>query len=231
VVNRPERPRRSAPRSGPRSRDAERRPGGPPGARRLPAEARRAAILAAALPLFAARGLDGTTTRDLARAAGVTEPVLYRHFPSKDDLFAAVLDAGVARLLEALSRAIDGAADARSRLLALADRLPALLAERGDELRVLNGVAATRASGPAASRVRAAYARLGAFLAGALSAGGLRRGVDPTTAGHLLLQIGLGTTLTRSIGVPAIVRDGYGDAAVRLLLDALAERDGDADAR
>ena len=45
--------------------------------RRLPAGERREALLAAALPVFAVRGYEGATTRDLAAAAGVTEPVLY----------------------------------------------------------------------------------------------------------------------------------------------------------
>jgi len=59
---------------------------------RLPAEERRASLLSAACGLFASRGYHGTTTADLARAAGVTEPVLYRHFPSKRALYLACMD-------------------------------------------------------------------------------------------------------------------------------------------
>ncbi|HEY7004641.1 MAG TPA: TetR/AcrR family transcriptional regulator [Gaiellaceae bacterium] len=59
---------------------------------RLPAEARRASLLTAACGLFAARSFRGTTTADIARAAGVTEPVLYRHFPSKCALYLACMD-------------------------------------------------------------------------------------------------------------------------------------------
>ncbi len=62
---------------------------------------RRAAILSAAVRLFAERGFRGTTTRALAEAIGVTEPVLYEHFKSKRDLFCAIVDAksqeGIAR--------------------------------------------------------------------------------------------------------------------------------------
>ncbi len=188
---------------------------------RLPAAARRASILSAALPLFAARGYDGTTTRDLARAAGVTEPILYRHFPSKEALFDAVLSAVEERILARLTAAVAGARDARSRVAALADGLPALLAALADEFRVLNSVAATRASGPAGARVKTAYTRLGAFLTETVAAAGLRRGIDARTAGHLLLEVGLGASLTRPLGVPAVVRAGYGEAALRILLDAL----------
>ena len=59
---------------------------------RLPAEERRASLLDAACRLFAGRSYHGTTTADLARAAGVTEPVLYRHFQSKRALYLACMD-------------------------------------------------------------------------------------------------------------------------------------------
>jgi AcrR family transcriptional regulator len=60
--------------------------------RRLPAEERRKAILVAALRVFVSTSYAGATTADIAREAGVTEPVLYRHFASKRDLWLACLD-------------------------------------------------------------------------------------------------------------------------------------------
>ena len=53
---------------------------------------RRQAIVDAALPLFAEHGLSGVTTRQIAQAAGVSEALLYRHFASKDEIFAAIQD-------------------------------------------------------------------------------------------------------------------------------------------
>jgi AcrR family transcriptional regulator len=61
-------------------------------ARRLSAEARREAIVEAVRDVFAQKGFDGTTTRDLAKAAGVSEALLYKHFPSKESLYAAMLE-------------------------------------------------------------------------------------------------------------------------------------------
>jgi AcrR family transcriptional regulator len=58
----------------------------------MTAEVRRAAILEAAVRLFSERGFRGTTTRALAEAVGVTEPVLYEHFKSKHDLYAAIIE-------------------------------------------------------------------------------------------------------------------------------------------
>ncbi len=57
---------------------------------RLLAEERKAAIVQAALPLFARKGYAETTTKELARAAGVSEPLLYRHFPSKEALYLEI---------------------------------------------------------------------------------------------------------------------------------------------
>lgn len=54
---------------------------------RLTSEERKRSILAAAVPLFAAKGFNGTTTKDIAKAAGVSEALLYRHFPSKESIY------------------------------------------------------------------------------------------------------------------------------------------------
>ena len=59
---------------------------------RLTAEARREAIVEAVRDVFAEKGFDGTTTRELAKAAGVSEALLYKHFPSKEVLYAAMLE-------------------------------------------------------------------------------------------------------------------------------------------
>jgi TetR/AcrR family transcriptional regulator len=59
---------------------------------RLPAAERRQAILEAALGVFSQGSYAGATTAQIAREAGVSEPVLYRHFASKRDLYFACLD-------------------------------------------------------------------------------------------------------------------------------------------
>ena len=48
----------------------------------------------AALPLFARKGFANTTTRELAEAAGVSEALIYKHFPSKQSLYAEIQDTG-----------------------------------------------------------------------------------------------------------------------------------------
>src|SRR5436190_17396114 len=62
-----------------------------PDRRRLPVAERRELITEAAGRLFGERGYDGTRLDEIAAAAGVTKPILYRHFDSKRDLYLALL--------------------------------------------------------------------------------------------------------------------------------------------
>ena len=59
---------------------------------RMSSTERRAAIIDTAMRLFGERGFRGVTTRELASAVGVSEPVLYQHFPSKRDLYTAIIE-------------------------------------------------------------------------------------------------------------------------------------------
>lgn len=58
---------------------------------KLSSEERRSAIIKAVRRVFAEKGFHGTTTRELARAAGVSEALLFKHFPNKEALFTAML--------------------------------------------------------------------------------------------------------------------------------------------
>jgi AcrR family transcriptional regulator len=66
-----------------------------PASSRLSSSERRTAILNAAIRLFAGRGFRGVTTRELAASVGVSEPVLYQHFPSKKELYDAIIEASM----------------------------------------------------------------------------------------------------------------------------------------
>ncbi len=78
----------------------------------VPGDVRRRQILDAAAELFAERGFAGTTTREIAKAVGTSETVLFRHFPSKERLYAAILEhqvpvAEVKRWVEELRKIAD----------------------------------------------------------------------------------------------------------------------------
>jgi len=59
---------------------------------RMPADVRRADILAIAARVFSTHGFVGSTTRDIAREIGITEAALYRYFPSKEAIYTAILE-------------------------------------------------------------------------------------------------------------------------------------------
>lgn len=59
---------------------------------RVPARDRRLQIMEAAKGLFARQGFEGTTTREIAQRARVNEAIIFRHFPSKEDLYWAIID-------------------------------------------------------------------------------------------------------------------------------------------
>src|SRR5258708_1698616 len=59
---------------------------------RLSAPDRKEILMAAARDLFSEQGFRGTTTRQIAERAGVTEAIVFRHFASKDELYWAVLE-------------------------------------------------------------------------------------------------------------------------------------------
>jgi AcrR family transcriptional regulator len=80
---------------------------------RLPADERRDQLLDVALEVFATAGFHGASMNDVAEAAGVTKPVLYQHFDSKNDLFAALLDEVGRRMRTAIDKATADAVDGK----------------------------------------------------------------------------------------------------------------------
>ncbi len=64
----------------------------PKTATRVSAQDRREQIIQVAMGLFARQGYNGTTTRQIAAAAAVNEAIIFRHFPTKEDLYWAIIE-------------------------------------------------------------------------------------------------------------------------------------------
>jgi AcrR family transcriptional regulator len=108
------------------------------------AEQRREDLLAAAQRVFAARGLHGTPTTEIARAAGISQAYLFRLFPTKLELFVACVERCFEHTAEVFAQA---AADARARgdedvLLAMGEAYGALLHDRNQLLLQMQAYAA-----------------------------------------------------------------------------------------
>ncbi len=76
----------------------------------------RARILDAACRAFASTGYHGTSVDDVAREAGVSKGAVYVHFPSKEELFLALLDDAAATLVERVTAAIADARGGRAKV-------------------------------------------------------------------------------------------------------------------
>ena len=82
---------------------------------RLPRSARRKQLLAAAQQIFVAQGYHAAAMDEIADRAGVSKPVLYQHFPSKRDLYLALVDQQAAEMLDAVRDALDATRDNKQR--------------------------------------------------------------------------------------------------------------------
>src|SRR5438094_7085455 len=86
---------------------------------RLPAAERRQDLIETAIRVFTEGSYRGTTTAEIARAAGVSEPILYRHFASKRDLYLAALDHVWRKARTAWEQTLAEAPDVRAALEAM----------------------------------------------------------------------------------------------------------------
>jgi AcrR family transcriptional regulator len=84
------------------------------------AAARRRQVLTVASELFAKKGFEATSIRDIATAAGMMSGSLYYHFASKEDLYVAVQDASISKIYNAVASAIEITATPWERLEAAA---------------------------------------------------------------------------------------------------------------
>ncbi|NYE95039.1 AcrR family transcriptional regulator [Psychromicrobium silvestre] len=85
---------------------------------RLPRDERRTQLLAAATEVFVANGYHAAAMDEIAEAASVSKPVLYQHFPSKRELYIALLDLQLVELTERMLAALASTDDNRERVQA-----------------------------------------------------------------------------------------------------------------
>jgi AcrR family transcriptional regulator len=171
-------------------------------AKRLPAEARRQAVLDTACRVFSRSSYHGATTAEIAREAGISEPILYRHFGSKRDLYLACLDEAWRAFRLASEEAV--AADPEQSLGAIADAYMA----KGRKLRVVDLwiQALNEASDDKviAAAVRKQIREVRDFFADVIR-DGQRRGVvhadrDPGAEAWIFVAAGLLATIDRRLG-------------------------------
>jgi AcrR family transcriptional regulator len=85
---------------------------------RLPRDARRAQLIDSASAVFVASGYHAAAMDEIAEHAGVSKPVLYQHFPSKLELYLAMLDQNIAEFLKIVHEALASTDDNKQRVSA-----------------------------------------------------------------------------------------------------------------
>jgi TetR/AcrR family transcriptional regulator len=207
----------------------------PPGfaKRRMSGDERRQHLLEAALHLFATNGFRGTTTKAIARAAGVSEGIIFRYFPTKEDLYTAILNhkarqQGIDHMLDVLQRTM-AAQDDEALVLQLALKTFETFRRDGDFQRLM-----LRAELESHDLARVSHRTLGMPLFGLLrdyvtkrqKAGALRDG-DPTLLVFGMVALPLYFAIVSRLFGLELVKQSDREVALtfaRLMLDGLRPR-------
>jgi len=198
----------------------------------MPAALRRQQLLDTAAALFARAGYAKATTSQLARAAGVTEPIIYRHFGSKRALFVALIERTSAETIAFWEEQLEAAATPAERLATLVDGNPMVHPRFQDAYRVMLQAITEVDDEAIVAALREHTAQVHAFLAGeiesAQDAHKVTARYSPELIAWLLIDIGLGFGVLSAWGVDGHGRDAQGrhvsDAIKRMLLGKDAPR-------
>jgi AcrR family transcriptional regulator len=173
---------------------------------RLPAPERRAAVVETACRVFAKSSYHGSTTAQIARESGVTEPVLYRHFSSKRELYLVCLGVAWERLRTLWEKALESESNpsewvgtlGKTYLQARAsDRVIVVdlwiqaLTEAADDPEIRRGLR---------EQVREVHDFVAGVIRRAQESGGIKPERDPDAEAWIFISLGLLTTIDRRLG-------------------------------
>ena len=201
-------------------------------AARIPGAERRERILSTSMRLFAARGFAATKTKDVARAAGVSEAMVFKHFPDKESLYRALIERKIAEAEEVLPLAdLEKSGEALDVFLArIAGEMLRKCEEDASFLRLF--LLSALEDHPLAAEFDAARAdRMRTVVAAHLrreTRAGRVRSVDPAFAARAFLGLvawfALARTIFREPGSRRIPREKLVRETVALFLDGVRTR-------
>lgn len=196
---------------------------------RMRAEDRRRQLLEVAAGLFGRYGYRGTTTAQLATAAGITEPILYRHFENKLDLFVTLIDEVGKEVLNAWRKAMESVTEPKKRLEALLAANPATHTRGKTAYRVIFR-AMTEAEGDAAihAALRTHIAKLHSFLksevADLQSRNVVRKDEPAAALAWMLIDIAIGHGMVSPIGAAGYPKTTAKTNMQKLVAELLTRR-------
>jgi AcrR family transcriptional regulator len=190
---------------------------------------RKRQLLEHAKELFVTHGYQNTTTKDIAESAGVSEPVLYRHFPSKKALFLEVLQGIREATLGRWRTQTANLTDPLAKLHAIADMYLGTTREQAREFRIMHRTLIECADEEIASLLRSFYLDSEELLAQVIAegqqAGVFRRDLDARVGAWELIRAALGHTLIMPLGIPLFTEADFIPRAVECMLNCLLKTD------
>jgi AcrR family transcriptional regulator len=196
-------------------------------AARMKAHDRRRQLLESAVACFAAYGYQGTTTARLAKAAKVTEPVLYQHFSSKQELFVALLDHVGSEVLRQWRKAIAPLRNPLDQLRVLLRLNPATSDPRSQQLYRIIFAAQVEYNEPIIqAALRRHYQQYAKFISQTIRraqrAGQVRSDVSTEGLAWQLIHAGIGFALIKPLEIPGHATPATVEQTIGLLLEQLS---------
>ena len=190
---------------------------------RLKAPKRRQQLVEVATGLFARLGYDATTTAAIAEEAGITEPVLYRHFASKQEMFVAVVHAISVSAMARWKAICDPPANPPEQLRLVCQHQHQSLTAVPEAYRLFHGVLANSRDEVVLSAVREHFGELERILASLLRAGQKQGAFRPDFEPHamvlLLASTGIGLAMHEfSIEPGGVSAEQFADFSLRQVM-------------
>lgn len=199
-------------------------------ARRLPADKRKRQIIESARAVFASQSYSKVGTADLAKAAGISEPALYRHFSGKKELFVATIRATGPRLLQIWEEISCDYEDPLETLRAIGvyyyDHLESHSANMKLQFRALSEADDPEIRGALHDNFEAFVSFVADTLEEGKARGIVRKDVDSRLVAWQFLGIGLTLDLMHLVGFQGEIDHARADLWGRVYVDAVRKRDG-----
>ncbi len=194
---------------------------------RMSAIERRRQLLEAAIECFAAYGYHGTTTAELAKAANVSEPVLYQHFKSKHHLFVALLEEVGKEVIREWRKAIAPLRSPMDQLRVLLRLNPATTDPRTRQLYGVIFSAQAQLSEPSIqAALRTHYQGYAQFLTNVIKraqrANQVRSDVSSSGLAWQLIHAAIGFALIKPLAIPGHATPATVEQAIALLMEQLS---------
>jgi AcrR family transcriptional regulator len=163
---------------------------------RLKAPQRREQLIEVATRIFAKWGYNAATTAAIADAAGVTEPILYRHFASKQQMFVAITRAMSEQTIRHWHELTEKSPTSTEKIRAIAQHFPGHIRANEDAYHVIHGALATSRDRKVLAVMKEHYSEIERFFRKIVTdgqkAGEFRQNLDPGVPAWQLINTGIG---------------------------------------